>query len=94
MTSWGIAFANYLRIVFSRDSCSAFLRPRLAVAPAPGSSESLQNHAVQMSDSLQKCSTPSCVKAAAVIVHGQLYCVTHALEAERKLPPQRPANAN
>lgn len=46
-----------------------------------------------MSEALQKCSADHCKKAAAMIVSGQLYCVEHALERERKLPP-RPANGN
>jgi hypothetical protein len=47
-----------------------------------------------MPDTLQKCSAERCGKAAALVVSGQLYCVEHALERERKLPPPRPANRN
>jgi hypothetical protein len=36
---------------------------------------------------LKKCSAAGCPKAAAIVVSGELYCVEHALERERKLPP-------
>lgn len=41
----------------------------------------------RMSDTLKGCSSRGCTKAAAIVVLGQLYCVEHALERERKLPP-------
>lgn len=47
-----------------------------------------------MSDELQKCSARSCTRAAAIVISGKIYCVEHALQRGRDLPPPAPANRN
>ena len=76
----------------SRDESPA----QCSVAPTLGRQRcsSIPRAGVDVSESLRRCSVAGCAKAAAIAVTGQLFCVEHALERERKLPPPRPANRN